>query len=216
MLDSFLRSLRVGIYGDKAKNEQNEADVEYNAALEQAISALQDAGAVITRDVPCIVPESHWKLIGNPISKHEFKSAINSYLKYSGVYGNRNTISSLKDIVEFNEAHKDKCLKYGQNLLIECQEETSGRLIEPDYIKALRYRETAIKDFDKVFTDNNFDILILASQFDETAPLLGFPSGTIPFAVRENDVPMGMYFIARRFDEVNLIRAMYAAEQLIA
>ena len=204
------RGLRIGVYGTK-----DEKDSEHIAALEQAIVALENAGATIVKDIPSIIPEKEWDYIGMPIVKHEFKYCMNYYLRLAGIRNGSKPIMTLKDIIEFNEAHKDECLKYGQSRLIECQEESSGRLIEAEYIKALRCRESAISDFNKVFTSQNLDVLIGASEFEGTAPLTGFPSGTIPFGIRENGVPMGMYFIARRFDESNLIRAMYAAEQLI-
>jgi len=204
-----LRGMRIGIYGEK-----NSEDSEFNTALEEAVSAIENAGAIVTRDIPNITPEEPWHYFGKFIAKHEFKRCMDYHLaSYSYSFHSSGRMKSLKDIVDYNKANSEICLKYGQTILQECLDES--RPIHPEYIKALRRRETAISDLDKIFTSNNLDILVGASEHMGIAPLTGFPSGTIPVNIRENAVPIGLYFIARRFDELTLIRVMYAVEQLI-
>jgi amidase len=203
-----LRNLRIGIYGGKSENSK------YNNIFEEIITKLEEAGVIITKNIQSVVPQNPGSYMGEAIAKHEFKRSINHYLKQmSSYYGD--TKQTLQNIIEFNKANKEATLKYGQDILLECQE-ISGRLIEPKYIQALRRRETAITDLDNIFASQNLDILLCPSEADDAiAPLTGFPSGTIPIGFREDGVPVGLYFIARRFDEVGLIRAMYAVEQLV-
>ena len=216
-----LRGLRIGIYGDNEKENNEKEDKEFSDALSLALDELENAGAFITRNIPSITKEKPWDYFGNSIAKHEFKRAIASYLACGGStfssFGTCISINSLKDLVDFNEAHKNECLKYGQTILLECLNEYSGNLTEAEYINALRRRETAISDLNKVFDENNLDILIGAHEHISIAPLTGFPSGTLPIGIREktNGVPLGMYFIARRHDEATLIQAMSAAEKVV-
>ncbi|MCL2200143.1 MAG: amidase family protein [Defluviitaleaceae bacterium] len=199
-----IRGLRIGIY------HENEAD----PAISEAIKKLEAAGAVITKDIQGVTPEKPWDYIGDKIAKYEFAPAISQYLNSFAYTARPQHCRSLKDIVAFNEANAEKCLKYGQSILLECLE-TKGKAAESEYIKALRRRENAIKDLHKIFSQNNLDVLVGASEYLTIAPLTGFPAGTIPIGKKLNGIPLGMYFFARHMDETTLIRAMYAAEQAI-
>jgi len=200
---SSLQGLRIGVYGKKDSKEE-----EYNDAFDKALLELERAGAIIAVEIPEI--EEPWYSFGEAIGLHEFKRAINNYL-----LNTTGKVKSLKDIIEFNEKNKETCLKYGQSILTKCQDNYSGNLVEPEYINALRTRENAIQQLDKGFLDNSLDIIVSATEMQDIAPLTGFPSGTFPFGKRKNNLPMGMYFMARRYNDVGLIRAMYAAERLI-
>jgi len=118
----------------------------------------------------------------------------------------------LQDIIEFNERHAEQALRYGQPILLEVQNQTSGRLVEPEYLDALAKRERAIQQLDALFTQQQVDVL-LGTQFDVVAPITGFPSMTFPIGTQENRMPIGSYWIARRYDEATLLRIAYAAEQ---
>ena len=205
-----LRGLRIGIYA-----EQEEKDDEFSKAFEEAITALEKAGAIINRDICSITPDDPWEKIGAVISKHEFKRCMDYYLAGGGMYVSAKADKSLADIVRFNEENKEKCLKYGQSVLLECLNETESRLTEPEYIKALRTRNTLINDLNKLYDEHKLDVLIGANEYISMAPLAGFPSGTLPIGERANGIPIGLYFIARRYEEDMLINAMYASEQLI-
>ena len=196
-----LRGLQIGVYGNP-----DDKDDEFNTALEAALREIESAGAIIMRNIQSVVPDSPWQYMGAAIASYEFKPCINQFLVQFN-----SPIQSLADIIRFNEANGEKCLKYGQTTLVDCE---SGNY-RVEYIKALARREKAINDLDGVFDNNKFDVLIGAAEHQGIAPITGFPSGTIPIGTRKNGVPVGMYFIARRFDEAGLIHAMHAAEQLV-
>jgi len=179
-----LNGLRIGIYN---KTEPKS----------EILDSLAQGGATITKDIPAINPEAPWKDFGHPIAKHEFKRCMDYYLSFGS-----GPIKTLQDIVAFNEAHKDVALKYGQTILLECLNESSGKLTEPEYIQALAQREGARCSLSKCFDDYHVDVLLCPDEETGIAPLVGFPAGTIP---------KGMYFIARPYDEGTLIRAMYGA-----
>jgi len=204
-----LQGLRIGIYNKAGKDE------EYNKILNTALRALEEGGAVLIHDLPLAVEGSPWQHIGTTIAHHEFRNAINQYLSGVDNFVNSNLkVKNLADIIEFNRQNPDSCLKYGQTTLEKCQA-YSDNLTAPEYIEALRRRQNACNALDAIFDNNNLDVIICANEFDGIAPITGFPSGTIPIGRRENNVPAGMYFMARRNDETTLIRAMHACEQAV-
>lgn len=199
--DSGLRNVRIGLYGLADAN-----DLEYKKLLDNAICVLRESGATIVENIPAIEPVKMWR-----ITKHEFKRCMNYYLSTLGANARMRT---LDDIICFNQEHAETALKYGHDVLLDCSYE-SGRMTEPEYADALRKREVAIHELDKTFTDYNLDILLCATEYTEDAPLTGFPSATIPIGFRTSGVPAGTYWIARRYDEIGLLRVLFAAEQLL-
>ncbi|MCL2420404.1 MAG: amidase family protein [Defluviitaleaceae bacterium] len=179
-----LKGLRVGVYN----KEEPRTEI---------LAALTQSGAVIVKDIPAISPQEPWRDFGHHISKHEFKRCMDHYLSSGS-----GPIKTLQDIVDFNEAHKDAALKHGQTVLLECLNESSGKLTEPEYIQALTLREEARHSLNKIFEDYGVDVLLCPDEETGIAPLTGFPAGTIP---------KDMYFITRPHDEETLIRAMYGA-----
>jgi amidase len=165
-----------------------------------------DAGAILVDNINIASTP-----VISKIMRYEFKSCMNYYL--SCLHGSTK-VKSLADIVDFNQAHAALTLKYGQTVLLDCQNNTSGTMAEPEYLNALAEREKAIADLDRLFDENNIDV-ILCEGFAEIAPFTGFPSMTIPIGYGKNKVPIGSYWIARRFDEGTLIKATYAMEQLL-
>ncbi|MCL1863994.1 MAG: amidase family protein [Defluviitaleaceae bacterium] len=199
-----IRGLRIGIYNEGKSDP----------VIKKTIEKLETAGAFIIAEYNGVTPDDPWEYIGDPIAKHEFKSCINHYLN-TYMYGTqKNGISTLDDIIKFNEANAEKCLKHGQDILLECQN-SDKKLTTAAYVKALRRRETAIADLNKIFSENNLDVLIGADEYLTIAPLTGFPSGTVPIGKKDDGVPLGMYFIARHMDESTLIRVMYVVEQMV-
>lgn len=70
---------------------------------------------------------------GRDVLTYEFKADLNAYLRTVAPHLN---IRALSDVINFNENNSEKCLKYGQSILVE-SEETSGNLKEMAYISAL-------------------------------------------------------------------------------
>jgi len=123
-------------------------------------------------------------------------------------------MKSLEDIIEFNQANAPNALRYGQSILLDTGNNTSGLLTEPEYIEALLSREKTIAELDKLFDDNKIEILLCENPTN-IAPFTGFPAMTIPIGRRKNGLPIGSYWMARRFDEAAMIGATHAAEKLL-
>ena len=71
--------------------------------------------------------------LGYNVLLYEFKAALNAYL---GKTPMTNPIRTLADVIEFNNAHPEDTLEFGQ-VMLEKVERTSGTLTERAYIEAL-------------------------------------------------------------------------------
>jgi amidase len=157
---------------------------------------------------------------------HEFKADLNRYL--AGLETAR--VRSLKDIIAFNEKHRQKELKYfGQDLFLRAQK-TSG-LKDKKYIRAQKNNRLLAgkKGIDFVMDKHNLDALVTPTTSpawaldlvdgdhglggsSQPAALAGYPAITVP-AGFVFGLPVGITFMGRAFSEPTLIKLAFAFEQ---
>ena len=142
---------------------------------------------------------------------YEFKCQLNAAFAY---LGDRSPIHSLEELIAYNQQHAEHLLRYGQSRLLCCQNETSGRMNEPVYLKALHKREEAIAKIDRFFEEMQLDLFLCAS-YNRIAPFTGHPSVTLPLGLRKDGSAIGSYFIGRRFGEYPMLRMLAAVEKLL-
>lgn len=140
------------------------------------------------------------------IMKHEFKHDLNITFKEAGLN------LTLKDIIDYNNLHKEDNLKYGQAILVEAQEQTTGKMDEEVYLKALKEREETIVDVNNIFDDFCLDVIYFIG-YTSIGPECGFPTLTIPVGFDEKHYPYGTYFLAKHDQEGKLIELGYRLEQ---
>ena len=201
-----LTGVRIGINSAIPVTSEAYPRLEDAAAFARLCSLLEQAGATL-------VPNTNLKT-GRAIYTimiHEYKACMNDYL---ASVREATDIHTMADIIAFNEAHAETAIPLGQHILLRAQNETSGRLIEPTYLEALAEREETIAELDRVFDENNIDIM-LTETFSTLAPFCGFPSMTVPMGQRENRSPIPSYWMARRFDEAVLVKVGRAVEKLL-
>ena len=201
-----------GLKGTRIGINQEKWDALTGARLQafnKLLSTLKEAGAVVVdvRDVSGIISESDI----DPVFFCECKSCLNAYLS---TLRPDLTCASVQEIIDFNQRHADQTLKYGQPMLLHIQNKTSGALTELEYLESLLKRDRAIQALDEVFDTHEVDVL-LCTQCEIVAPITGFPSMSIPIGSGENRIPIGAYWIARRYDEATLLRVTCAAEGLL-
>jgi amidase len=200
-----LKGARIGINRSQ-KLEDFTLSEEEKAAFDHLCKSLADAGAILVDNTNI---DSNFAI--GKIMRQEFKACMNYYL--STLQGS-SKMNTLKDIILYNEINSSVALKYGQSILVDAENNTSGTMMEPEYIEALEERERTIAELDRLFNENDIDIM-LCETFTNIAPFTGFPSMTIPIGQKNNKIPLGSYWIARRFDEATLFKVTYAAEQLL-
>ncbi len=174
----------------------------------QAIHDLKEAGATIVD--PIDIPTAS-ELKDYTVLVYEFKVALNAYLNW---LGERSPVTSLADVIGYNEANADVCLAYGQTVMLE-SERTSGSLADPDYIDA-RTRDLYLGQkhgIDQALSEHRLDALVFPANFGAAiAAKAGYPSITIPSGFSPQGEPFGVTLTARAFEESALIRWAYAYE----
>jgi amidase len=158
---------------------------------------------------------------------YEFKADLNSYL---GSLGPRAPVKSLKEIIDFNERHREREMPYfGQDLFIKAQ--AKGPLTDKAYRQALaKNRRMSRKEgIDAVMDNNKLDALIaptggppwptdwvngdhFTGGYSTASAVSGYPHITVP-AGYIFGMPVGISFFGRAWSEPTLIKFAYAFEQ---
>ncbi|TMJ24332.1 MAG: amidase [Alphaproteobacteria bacterium] len=208
------------------------------AVMAQAITVLQDAGATIVR---ASMPTAGWiggpgttmaVLNRNPLSRnkgnpaappivfiYELKHDLNLYLRDWAVGTKTKTMA---DIIAFNQANADKCLRFGQDLFLAAQA-TRGDLSELEYKSARAMDLLAAKErgLDAYMTQHKLDAVVFAGTAGAAiAAKAGYPSVQVPGGLIAGvdgkdtpDYPLGVTFAGRAWSEAKLLRLAYAYEQ---
>jgi amidase len=203
-------------------------DPNVDRLMEDAIRALEEEGAVIVDPTNLAIDEAYDPEFTALLC--EFKDDIRDYLRtYTGADYPKN----LKDLIEFNNANPDLEGPWNSEIFV-LSRETGGR-DDPECIEA---RETAnriaFEAMNATIADNDLDAIIaptngpawvtdpvngdLGGDFStfigsSTPPAItGYPSITVP-AGFVGDSPIGITFMARGWDEPELLGFAYDFEQ---
>src|SRR6185437_572690 len=133
--------------------------------MEAAIEALCQAGAEVIDgvDIPSQDYEWDWHVLS-----YEFKTDVNAYLS---TVGPNVPVHSLADVIAFNEANSEACLKYGQVHMTE-SEGHSGTLTEPGYLTR-RERDIYLSQaggIDHVLQEHQLDALLTPGNWGADIP----------------------------------------------
>ena len=184
---------------------------QQKSVFDESLEILKRQGAEVVY-LEKISPIENEKFDYN-VLLYEFKSGINHYLKsVSPSIG----ISTLSDIIAYNEANKEECLKYNQELLIESNE-TDGTLTTPEYLQSRLndLEKTQNKGIDLVMEENKLDALISPNDVWYGIPAkAGYPSISVPSGFDDNGMPLSVVLTGEAFTEKKLIEIAYAFEQV--
>jgi amidase len=221
-----LQGARIGVWREGTYNP--DVSPEIDAIMNATVDALEAAGATVIDNTripiePAYGPEFTALLC-------EFKDDIASYLK---TYTAASYPKTLQDLIDFNNAHPELEGPWN-SLIFDLAQETGGRAA-PDCIEA---REFATSTAQAAITDtlaaNDLDAIIgptngpawvtdpvngdLGGDFSKfvgassPSAIAGWASITVP-AGYVGPLPIGVSFIAGRWDEPKLIGLAYAFEQ---
>src|SRR5437773_6352499 len=217
-----LKGARIGVARNKLFGYHPATD----ALVNQAIDVMRQAGAVIVdpADVPHVGEYDDAELT---VLLYEFKADLTRFL---GELAPGAPVKTLRDIIDFNERHKDLEMPYfGQDLMLKAEEK--GPLTDQPYLDALAQCRRLARDegLRPIFEDQRLDAvvaptgnppwpidLVNGDHFlggsSTPAAVAGYPHITVP-AGYVSGLPVGLSFIGPPFSEATLVRLAFAYEQ---
>lgn len=217
-----LQGARIGV----ARESFFGRDPVVDRLIEAEIDRMRDMGAIIIDpaniETAGLFGDSEFEVM-----LYEFKDGLNRYL--AGL-GRDAPVRALRDVIEFNEAHRDEEMPYfGQEILLMAQEK--GSLQSPAYRRALatNHRLARTLGIDAVMEQHRLDAIIGPTcgppppidlvngspgvhGSSTPAAVAGYPHITVP-AGYVSGLPVGISFMGRAYGEPTLIRLAYAYEQ---
>ena len=199
-----LKGLKVGVN----RGTSGELNEEQLKLAESAYAVLEKGGAQLVYGCDLGRLRCDYE-----IKFFEFKQSLNYYLSTCNP---KTRAKTLKDIIDINNERPDVALKYGQSILLDCEQKSSGRLIEPEYLRArVDYLKKARDEgVDRVMNETGVDVYVTPGLSD-ASPISGYPSIVVPIGFTSDNMPFGLTFVARAFGEPLMIKAAYAFEQLM-
>jgi len=197
-----------------------------SAVVEEALKILQAKGAILIDpvEVPNLNKYGQSEL---EVLLYELKADMQAYL---GEFAAGSNFKTLKDLIDFNEQHRDKEMPYfAQEHFLRA--EAKGGLDSKEYIDALanNHRYSRAEGLDQVLKEFQLDALVAPSgtpasltdfirgdpggaSFSSPAAVAGYPHITVP-AGQVCGLPVGISFVGAAWSEATLIRLAYAYEQ---
>lgn len=216
-----LRGARIGVHR-KSFGFNDATDKVFN----HCIDVLKGHGATIV-DPADIPTQGKFDDSELEVLLYEFKTDLNAYL---ASLGPRAGVKSLKDIINFNNEHRDREMPYfEQDLFVKA--EAKGPLTDKAYRDALakNQRMSRKEGIDFVMDKNKLDALIaptggpawttdwingdhFTGGYSTASAVAGYPHITVP-AGYVFGLPVGISFFGRAWSEPALIKLAYAFEQ---
>ena len=202
-----LQGRRLGMVSQSYVN----LDEERRAGMQRVIDELRQAGAEVIEieEIPGYTAILQTR---SSAMLHEFKPALNAYLKTVEAYL---PIHSLTDLIAYNAAHAEQCLVYGQDLL-EKAEALSGTLTEPAYWQDRLQDLTNSREqgIDWALKQYHLDALVFRGNAAAgIGAKAGYPSVIVPAGYLTSGQPFGISFTGTAFSEACLLAYAYAYEQ---
>lgn len=201
---------------------------ETRAEFERSLEAMRAAGAVI---VDITEPPADFRNIGAwelQVLMTELKVDVNAYLASTDPAQVRTR--TLAEVIAFNDAEPRETELFGQELFLRA-EATTG-LEDPVYInaRANSLRAAGPEGIDRMMADNAVVALIAPTtsrawtndredddnaqgSASRLAAVAGYPHLTVPMGF-DRGMPVGMSFIAGKWEDAKVLSLGYAFEQL--
>lgn len=214
-----LNGKRIGVIRSwhGAGSDQRVDDI-YTASIEK----LRAAGAIIIDDIniePGDMYDAEYEVL-----LYEFRADLNSYLQNSDA-----PVQSLAEVIVYNDANADTVMPiFGQDILIKA--DAKGPLTDEAYLTALKTSKNISQSaIDALIVEHELDALISPTNgpawlidhingdsfgigSSSLAAISGYPSITVPAGFVAG-LPIGLTFVAKPWNEKQLIEIAYAFEQ---
>ena len=216
-----LRGARIGV----ARKYFGFSDA-VDALIEQSLDAMKKQGATLIdpADIETFGNFDESELL---VFMYELKADLNAYLARLGPGA---PVRTLKDIIDFNDRHRQKEMPYfGQDLFLKA--EAKGPLTEKAYLDALQknHQLARTEGIDALMDKHHLDAIVaptggpawltdlingdhVAGGSSNAAAVAGYPNINVT-AGFISGLPVGISFFGRAWSEPTLIRLAYAFEQ---
>jgi len=213
-----LKGKRIGIEKTFLKHHES-----IDALLRQALDEIKTAGATIVE----VEFFDQYNKLGSSefeVLKYEFKDGVNKYLSSANA-----KVKSLQDVIKFNKQNEEKTMPYFKQEILDSSQKLGG-LQTKEYTEALAKSTGIRKYLNELMQKNNLEALCgpatgpswcvdfvngdFFSGYGAYGPAAtaGYPSITVPMG-SVNQLPIGLSFITKAYEEPNLIAIGYAYEQ---
>jgi amidase len=219
---SGLRGVRIGVVR-KYAGFSNDVD----RLFDDAIAAMKHAGAEVIDPVE-ISTIGKFDDAEGLVLQYELKEDLNRFLAW---LGNTTQVHTLKDVIRFNDDHREQEMPYfGQDLFL--QAEAKGPLTSPEYVKALEQcrAQSRTEGIDAAIDKFKLDALIaptggpawttdlvngdhFVGGSSTLAAVAGYPNINVPMGFVFG-LPVGISFFGRAWSEPTLIKIAFAYEQV--
>jgi amidase len=216
-----LKGARIGV----ARNYFGFDDAVDNV-MSRALGALKSEGATLID--PAEIP--NMDKVSEPeqtVLLYELKAGLAAYFAR---LGKKAPVRSLKDVMDFNERHRNREMPYfGQDQFVKAQ--AKGSLESYEYQEALAKcrRLTRTEGIDAVMDKSRLDALVAPTlgpacltdlvvgdrwrgEASTAAAVAGYPSITVPAGFIFG-LPVGLLFFGRAWSEATLLKLAYSFEQ---
>ncbi len=194
--------------------------------MENALRTIAAQGAVLVDPVALETREEiHEHEL--EVLLYEFKTDLNEYLAKAKTPSG---IRSLADLIAYNQSNAERVMPFfGQELLLQAQ--AKGPLSKPAYVQALETSKRLAGELgiDAAMRKHNLDGLVAPSNApawlidpvhgdrrsggsSTPAAVAGYPNVTVP-AGFVHGLPVGISFMAGRFQDAEILGFAYAFEQ---
>lgn len=205
LTDDALRGARIGVVWEGGEAGWSDEQAVRYLGLEPAVATLRRAGATIgvARPAPFAVSYPLFDAPANWAMRH----GVDRYLRST-----RAPVSSLAEVVAFNDAAPARYAPWGQQRL---QESVACPLSESEARgAAAELRASARHWLDDLLDGGEFDALLGVDNLQSLVyPPAGYPAITVPLGASVAGYPFGATFIGRRRDDARLLGLAYAFEQ---
>jgi len=213
-----LAGARIGVVRDLMGYQP-----DVDAAMEQAIAAMQAAGAtVVDADIATL---NDWNGPEFKVLKYELKAGLERYLTESDA-----PITTLAGLIGFNREHAEREMPFfGQDIFEQAQ--ALGPLTDPDYLEAREKtrRLAGPEGIDATLAAQRLDALVAPATSPAwltdpisgdhftgagygVAAAAGTPSITVPMG-DSHGLPVGVVFMGPAWSEPRLVELAYSFEQ---
>ncbi len=197
-----------------------------DALMETLLVEMKQAGAEIVdpADIPTLGKFDESELT---VFVYELKADLEAYLARRP----DSAVKSLKDVIEFNERHRDREMPYfGQDLFLKSEQK--GSLTSKEYLDALalNHQLSRAEGIDFVMDKFKLDALVaptggpawltdlvngdhVAGGSSSAAAVAGYPNINVTAGYLWG-LPVGISFFGRAWSEPTLLKIAYSFEQL--